>query len=215
MSYKVITHNGKAHMDELLGIALLSVYKKCLPEEITRVHPERAAEMVHNKELDVDLYYIDCGLKFDIEYNLFDHHHSGEIGCSALLLFEHLFPTHLHTKFYEYIKLVSLVDTKGPNSLDDFKFNSQSINYFGFTQKLILKQFEEKPLIIAELFKDGIESIMDFEKKKEDALKWLESGEHISVIKVGTLNVLKYNNKPPTEISSALKSLDGDKKLAC
>lgn len=210
MSYKVITHNGKAHMDELMGIALLAYYKKELPDDIIRIHPEEAAEIVKAGNMEENCYFIDCGLELSPEKKLFDHHHSGDLGCAALLVFEHYFQTLLHSKLHDYIKLVSLVDTKGPGSLDDFKFKSDSIYYFSFPQKIILKEFETDPLLITKIFVNGLISIIEFEKEKVSALEWINKNNHIEIKKIGNINLLKYNTPPPTEIASGVKSADND-----
>lgn len=210
MSYKITTHNGKAHMDELLGIALLAYYKDELPNEIIRIHPEDAASLVKENKFNKDDFFIDCGLELDPERNLFDHHHSKDIGCAALLIFEYFFPQLLETNLHEYIKLVSLVDTQGPTALDDFKFKSDSLYYFSFSQKIILKEFEKNPLLISKIFLDGLVSIIEFEKEKEKALNWINSDGNITIEKVGHINLLRYNNPPPLEFASGVKAVDGD-----
>lgn len=210
MSYKVITHNGKAHMDEVLAIALLTIHKNELPADILRIHPEEAADKIIKGNISKDIFYIDCGLRYEPENNIFDHHHSKEIGCSALLLFEFLFKDMLNTTLHKYIQLVSKVDTMGPNSLNDFTFKSESIDYFGFTHSLLLRQFEQSPLRVVELLRDGILSILDFETIKEDAKKWLSESCNTSIITIKTINILVYLKEPPPGISSAVKILDGD-----
>ncbi len=210
MSYKIITHNGKSHMDELMGISLLSIHLGELPEEIIRIHPDEATKMVLEGNLDKDLYYVDCGLRFDPENNVFDHHHSNELGCAALLIFNHFFKDLAGTKVDDYIKLVSLVDTKGPNSLDDFKHKSDSLLYFSFPQKIILKEFENQPIIITSIFSNGIKSMIEFEHDKQEAAKWLAEPENITICEIEHVKILIYNNPPPLEIASAVKSADGD-----
>lgn len=197
-------------MDELLGIALLAHYKQELPEEIIRIHPDEAAILVNDNNYDENSYFIDCGLELNPDKNLFDHHHSKDLGCSALLIFEHFFPTLLGTNLHDYIKLVSLVDTQGPNALDDFKFKSDSIYYFSFSQRIILKEFEQEPLLISKIFLNGLVSIIDFEKEKEAALEWINTNGNISIEKIGSINLLKYNNPPPLEFASGVKAVDGD-----
>lgn len=210
MSYRVITHNGKPHLDEVLGIALLSIHKKEMPEYIDRVHPETATKMVNKGETDNNLFYIDCGMEFDLDKNVFDHHHSIDTPCSALLLFNTFFPHLKGTKIDDFLNLVSDVDTKGPNALEDFNKDSQSISYFGFTQKIILREFEKSPLEVIKLYRDGIISMIDFEKDRAKAKEWLEEEGNISVEIINGLNVLKYNFPPPIDISSAVKSMDGE-----
>lgn len=210
MSYKIITHNGKSHMDELMGISLLAIHLGEIPEEIIRIHPDIAAKMVQEENLNKDLYYVDCGLKFDPDNNIFDHHHSNELGCAALLIFNHFFKDLEGTKVDDYIKLVSLVDTKGPNSLDDFKYKSDSLLYFSFPQKIILKEFENQPILITSIFYNGIKSMIEFEHDKQKAAEWLSNSENITISEIDHVQILIYNNPPPIEIASAVKSVDGD-----
>lgn len=210
MLYKVITHNGKAHMDELLGIALLAYAKGSLPEEIIRIHPEEAGKLVKDNIFDDNTFFVDCGMDLDPNRNLFDHHHSKDLGCAALLIFEHFFPDLIGTSLHDYIKLVSLVDTKGPNALDDFKFKSDSIYYFSFPQKILLKEFEKEPLLLTRIFMDGLISIIKFEKEKEQALNWINNNDNVSIKTINSVNLLIYNNPPPLEIASGVKAVDGD-----
>lgn len=210
MSYRVVTHNGKPHLDEIIGITLLSIYKNELPTEIIRIHPEDAAKMVKNGETAPDIYFIDCGLQLDTDKQLFDHHQSKELGCSALLIFEHYFPELKDTKLHSFINLVSDVDTMGPNAIDGFDKDSQTVKYFGFTQKIILRQFETSPLDVIRLYQNGIIDMLDFEKEKEKAKKWLETSGSISISSFDNYNILRYLNPPPKEISSAVKSIDSD-----
>ena len=46
MSYNIITHDGKAHMDELLGSALLALHLGEVPENIERMNAQEAADLV-------------------------------------------------------------------------------------------------------------------------------------------------------------------------
>lgn len=46
MSYNIITHDGKAHMDELLGSALLALHLGEVPKNIERMNAQEAADLV-------------------------------------------------------------------------------------------------------------------------------------------------------------------------
>ena len=46
MSYKIITHNGKAHIDELLATALVVIHREEEPETIDRIDSQEVARMV-------------------------------------------------------------------------------------------------------------------------------------------------------------------------
>lgn len=197
-------------MDELLGIALISIHLGILPDEILRIHPDDACLLIQKNE-DIDqTFFIDCGLEYNPEKKLFDHHQSKDLGCAALLIFETYFNDFVDSNIHEYVKLVSAVDTKGPNALNDFTFKSDSINYFNFSHKLILKEFENNPLLITSIFSNGIKSIIEFENDKQMAKDWLYTHDNIRIDKINNINLLIYNNPPPLEIASAVKAIDGE-----
>ena len=51
MSYKIITHSGKAHMDELLASALLSLHLGETPVSIERIDSQDAARLVEENTI--------------------------------------------------------------------------------------------------------------------------------------------------------------------
>ncbi len=210
MSYIIITHNGKAHLDEILAISLLAYKFNQLPEKIIRVNPEKAAELITTNQYDNKTFFIDCGLKFNSAKNFFDHHQEKSLGCSALLVFETYFNNLFDTQLHDYIKLVSEVDTKGPNSLEDFKINSKSINYFSFSQKILVKQFEDNPLLITSIFYEGIKSIIEFDYDKNLAKSWFNKDNNFKIEKIYDINILVYNNPPPINLARAVKSIDSE-----
>ncbi|MGL1891783.1 MAG: MYG1 family protein [Spirochaetaceae bacterium] len=210
MAYNIITHSGKAHMDELIGITLIAIHRDEMPTEIIRVETDKAIECYDSRDNSIDHYLVDCGLLLEPENFKFDHHQSKDLGCAAILIFDHYFPHLENSSLHEYIKLVSAVDTRGPNSLDDFKFNSESINYFSFPQKLLLREFEQQPILITSIFLNGIKSIIEFEKEKIKAESWLKTEEHSTIFEIDGVNILVYNNPPPVELSNAIKSVDAE-----
>lgn len=208
MSYTVVTHSGKAHMDELIGITLLAVHFNSLPDEIIRVEHEDAVKLAENKSEET--FFIDCGMDYNPKQNIFDHHHNVELGSAALLIFDYFFSELKDSRIHGYIKLVSDVDTRGPNALDDFKFNSDTIDYFSFSQKIILKEFEHNPLEIVSIFYRGLKSRIIFEEERKDAMEWLLDKSNIEIECLNGVNILKYNKVPPYELSRAIKSADSE-----
>ncbi len=77
---KIVTHSGNAHLDDLLGVALLS-FKYSVPIE------RRASVDVFEDET----IYLDIGRRYDPPY-LLDHHQSLDIPCSLILVIRHHFP---------------------------------------------------------------------------------------------------------------------------
>jgi len=77
---KVVTHGGNAHMDDLLGSALLA-YKYGAPLE----------RVVSIEGFEEGVIYLDIGRRYDPPY-LLDHHQDIEIPCSLVLVVKHHFP---------------------------------------------------------------------------------------------------------------------------
>jgi len=77
---KIVTHSGNAHLDDLLGAALLS-FKYHVPIE-------RRASI---DDFEDDTIYLDIGRRYEPPYFL-DHHQSLDIPCSLILVIRHHFP---------------------------------------------------------------------------------------------------------------------------
>ncbi len=77
---KIVTHAGNAHMDDMLGSALLA-YKYRVPVE----------RVVKVEGFEDDVIYLDIGRRYEPPY-LLDHHQDIEIPCSLVLVIKHHFP---------------------------------------------------------------------------------------------------------------------------
>ncbi len=206
MPFKIITHNGKAHIDEILGSALLALHLCEVPETIERISPQDVARMVENDEIPENTYVIDAGLVFDSKKRLFDHHQDGNLPSAALLIFNEYF-SHLEgTGLHDYVKLVSRVDTQNITSLNDYSSVCESYDYWSFIHKLVVRTFEENPLLVLTILIDGINNKIEFEKAKKLASLWRKEPGNIEIIAIESVNVLIYLTKPPSELRSALKS---------
>lgn len=209
LEYKVVTHNGKAHIDEIVAISLLSIHFGSLPTRIKRVNHELAAKMVNKGILSKHIFYIDCGMDFNIKHNIYDHHQD-DISSSAKLIFDTFFPEYKDSDFNSFINTLSLVDNYGPNSLSDFDLSSESVSYFKFPMGLIINLFKVEPLLVVDIFSKAIrkhfESIMYMELAKE----WLQNSKNVKVINHNSLNILYYLKIPDKKISSFVKSMDGE-----
>lgn len=210
MSYKIITHSGKAHMDELLASALLSLHLGEEPVAIERIDSQDAAQMVIEGPLSEETYFIDCGMVYDSEKRLYDHHQDRELDSAALLVFNKFFPHLADTDLHKFIKLVSQVDTKGAMSLDDFDLISESRDYFNFGNKIILQTFEKDPMLMLSIVKAGMDDKIQFEIAKAQAALWLKETDHIEITRISNLNILKYLIAPPTDLVSPLRSAIGE-----
>jgi len=208
VSFKIIIHNGKAHLDELLASALLCLHKEGLPSEIIRMDSRDAAELVRSEKFDINTWIIDCGLVHDSSKNLFDHHQDRELPSAASLVFNEYFSHLGESELAVFTELVSRVDTKGPMSLDDYDDINESGMYFTFTQKLLLKQFEQNPLMVVSLYYEGIKDKLLFEKARNKALEWLHSKDNILIETIDNIKVMTYLNKPEEDMIPALRSAD-------
>ena len=206
MPYKIMTHDGKAHMDELLGASLLALYLGEEPESIERIDSQTAEAIVRDGAFSEDTYFIDCGMVFDPDRRLYDHHQDRGQDSAALLIFNQFFSHLKGTELHRYMELVSKVDTKSAMSLDDFDVLSESRDYLTFSQGIILKAFADEPLLILRIFMVGLDDKIRFEQAKSEAVLWLEEAGNIEIRKLGELNVLRYMVKPPSELVSPLRS---------
>lgn len=210
MSYSIITHDGKAHLDELLSCALLSLYKGEPPQGIERVPSQDAAERVDRGTLPPDTFVLDCGMRFDPDKNLFDHHQDKESDSTALLVLNHFFPGQEGTELHDYVTLVSRVDNNGPKSLNDFDLLKESRFYFTVGLKLILKAFESDPLGVTAHFALSLRDNMDFEAEKARAREWMKMEENVSLENREGLTILRFNRRPPSELITPLRAVDDE-----
>ena len=207
MSYTIITHDGKAHMDELLGYALLALHLGEVPENINRIGAQEAANLVSSGKIPENTYFIDCGLVLDSENGLFDHHQDRDLDSAVLLIFNKYFSHMKDTELHDYIKLVSKVDTKGAMSLDDFHLVSESREYFSFGQSILLNTFESDPMLVLKIFIAGLDDKISFEKLKQEAALWLKGPGNIAIIDVDHIKIIKYIKRAPSELVSPIRSV--------
>ena len=207
--YKIIIHDGKAHMDELLGSALLALHLGEEPESIERMDSQEAAAAVREGNIPPGTYFIDCGLVHDSGRGLYDHHQDRDSDSSALLIFNEFYPHLGGTDLHAYMELVSRVDTRGAMSLDDFDLIGESRDYLSFSQGILLRAFEEDPKLILKIVIAGLDDKISFERVKAEAASWLKADGNIEIQKVGELNVLRYLKKPPSALISPLRSAVG------
>lgn len=206
MSYTIVTHDGKAHMDELLASALLALYMESEPDEIIRMDPREAEKIVSSGKPGKNRWFLDCGMALDPSKGLFDHHQDRNLDCSALLIFNTFFPHLAETELHDYIRLVSKVDTKGIMSLDDFHLVSESSEYYSFSQHILLRTFEENPMMVLRLMLAGLEDKIAFEKAKQVAGLWRKEPGNLEIVQVKDVKVLVYRRQPPPELVSPLRS---------
>jgi hypothetical protein len=206
MSYKIITHNGKAHIDEILGCALLALHLNEDPEMVERINSQNVGQMVADGSIPQNTYVIDTGLVLDSKKKLFDHHQDGKLPSSALLIFNEFF-SHLEgTELHDYVKLVSRVDTQNITSLNDYSPVSETNDYWSFMHEMLVRTFEDNPMIVLTIMIGGIKDKIEFEQAKRQASIWRQEPGNIEITSIGSLNILVYLKQPPSELKSALKA---------
>jgi hypothetical protein len=208
MPYNVITHSGKAHIDEILAIAVLAVYQGEQPEEILRLPSDDVAEMVNAGDVAADTWVVDCGLMLDSNRRLFDHHQDGTLPSAALLMFRHLFPELEGSDLSGYFELVSKVDTGGLRSLEDIDSVGESRDYWSFPQQVLVRVFEKDPAAVVNLVSVGLADKIEFEEEKTAAAEWVAVPGRLVDVKIGGLTALEYTEHPPESLVNGLKGID-------
>jgi len=208
MAYTVITHAGKAHLDEVLAISALAVHQGEAPSEIQRMNSNDAAELVASGKVAANCWVLDCGLEFNPERRLFDHHQDRDLPSAALMVFNHLFPELKGTDLHKYFELVSKVDTRGARSLDDFEFLGESLDYWSFSQQLLVRSFEQDPQSVISLTARGLSEKIKFEDVKKAAMEWVGFPGRLVDESIDGITVLAYTEHPPIEIFDGLHGID-------
>lgn len=126
---------------------------------------------------------------------------------AVLLIFNEYFSHMQNTELHDYIKLVSKVDTKGAMSLDDFHLVSESRDYFSFGQGILLKTFENDPMLVLKIFIDGLDDKISFEKLKQKADNWLKEPGNIEILEVDHVKIIKYIKHAPSELVAPIRSV--------
>jgi len=208
MPYTVITHSGKAHIDEIMAIAALSVHRGEYPSEISRINSNEAAEIVSSGKIPANCWVIDCGLKFNPELRLFDHHQERELPSAALMVFNHLFPELEGSDLHSYFELVSRVDTRGARSLEDFENTGESRDYWSFPHQILVRLFEKDPITVIDVVARGLSEKIDFEEVKKAADEWVGFPGRLITEEINGLIVLVYTEHPPIEVFDGLHGID-------
>lgn len=207
MSYIVITHAGRAHIDEILAAAVLAVHRREYPLEIRRLDSKVVEKMVLNGMVSENSWVIDCGLVHHPERRLFDHHQNGASPSSALMMLNHLFPELEGTDLHRYFELVSRVDTQGARSLGDYSRESDSRDYWGFSQEILTELFEKDPLAVLDIYARGLKNKIELEEVKKAAEEWAAFPGNISTEEVMNLRVLNCRERPPIELFNGLQEI--------
>ncbi len=98
---KIVTHGGNAHMDDLLGTALLA-YKYGAPVE----------RVISVDAFEDETIYLDIGRRYEPPY-LLDHHQDIEIPCSLVLVVKHHFPELVEALELPEMKFIDVRDRFG------------------------------------------------------------------------------------------------------
>lgn len=208
MGFKIITHDGKSHLDEFIATLLIVVAKKEIPESIERISSQRASVMVPSGAFDSDTYVLDCGNCYEPERKLFDHHQDRDLDSTALLVLNYFFPEMKDSEFCKYIELISKVDCRGPRSLEDSELLTESKLYFTYSIKIFLKMFENNPLETIKLAAPVVQDVLEFEQKKKVGIEWLRCDKNVKISNISGVKTLIYLNRPEEDYVKAIRSVD-------
>ena len=89
---KIITHDGTFHSDEIFSIGLLMAFEKAEGQSIQIVRT-RDEEFLKEHQANSDVFIIDIGGNYDLDYRNFDHHQddkSFEDKASVRLVYDYL-----------------------------------------------------------------------------------------------------------------------------
>ncbi|MBF9017850.1 MULTISPECIES: MYG1 family protein [unclassified Oceanispirochaeta] len=206
--FRIFTHKGKAHLDELVASALLALVRERQPDEIIRQENRDTEKLIAENALEKDDWVLDCGMVYDPARQMFDHHQDGTLPSTALMIFDEYFPELKNSRLHDSLILLSRVDTGGIQALNDYGNLDESGSYCSFSQKLLLKGFELDPLDAVRMVSEALRDNIAFEHMRNKALVWLENEEHTEVLDFGAVKVLSYRVCPPVELASALRSAD-------
>ena len=208
MPFSVITHSGRAHMDEILAIALLMVRRDETPDQLSRIKSEESAALVASGQIPEDCWVIDCGQVYNPERRLYDHHQDRNLPSAALLIFHEFFPELKDSDLDRYFNLVSRVDTGGLQALDDFDRLGESREYSAFTGQLLTGMFESDPMGVLRIVAGGLKEKIRFEEEKSRAAAWLAVAGRLVDVELAGLKALAYTEQPPADIVDGLKGID-------
>ena len=209
MPYAVITHAGKAHIDEILAAAVLAVHLGEPPSEVRRMNSADAADMVAAGDVPENAWVIDCGMAYNPGKRLFDHHQDRNLPSAALMLFRHCFPELAGTDLEARFETVSKVDTRGVRSLIETELTSESRDYWSFSQQLLTKAFESDPAAALRVASLGLTEKIVFEEHKKAAAEWIAVPGRLVAADIDGLAALEYKDAPPEGIADGLKGIDG------
>ncbi len=206
--FRIITHTGKAHMDELVASALLTLVQDRQPDEIIRQENRDTEALIAAGQVDEGDWVLDCGLVHDPSHRLYDHHQDGSLPSTAYMIFEEFFPELHGSRLHDSLELLSRVDTGGLQSLNDYDALDESASYWSFSQKMLLKGFETDPAAAVLMVSRSLQDSIEFERMRNKGLQWLENSEHTRISEIEGVKVLSYMVRPPEELTSALRSAD-------
>lgn len=179
----IITHGGVAHADELVACALYITHARRACFKITGIErvmsvPDAILEKVGNVVIDIG------GVYDGVE--LFDHHQNEEAvngKCAAELVCQRFFPELLvDEEFGHFIKLLSFMDNNGPiNTAREYGVAIPVFNSLLLLVRGLVKEFEKRPLEIAEMVAAIIEEKLSFLKEVEEAEEFFQDINNASV----------------------------------
>lgn len=196
----IITHEGPAHLDEFLSIAIIFACEKTNSCIISRRDPSE-------KELnDKNIWVVDVGMDYDPEKRNFDHHqYSG--GLSSFPLVAKYFNINkIAENVFPWWNTLSNLDTQGPFSVAK-NFNCDPnilLSMQSPIQHVILKQFENDVYITLPLLKELGSYILTQINIITERLKVLH--EQARIFNIEGVNVIQHRiEESPTRAMDLFK----------
>ncbi len=173
-SAKLITHNGKAHFDEFLAVALILA-----EHDDTHFHIERREPT--EEELDnPDIWIVDIGQRYQPELKNFDHHQDTSLKASFVLVAEHL-QVDQYLRNAPWWSFKDEIDRRGGYKLAD-ELGLESLEPLNSPlENFILGLFAESPLSVYQQMKMFGRDQIETGKKMEQQIEFWKTCEQFMI----------------------------------
>ena len=188
---RIWTHSGRAHLDELVGIALL-IIKWAIEcgDSVKDLNPENIEiNRVSSSELPDHLgpndYIVDTGLKYDGAHK-FDHHQMTEQICAAHLVARKFFPELLED--YQWSAVIHAMDTIDCQGMHAYELkHGVKAHPLLAHAWLFTDLFKEDPLYAALAYARGLETKIRYLRVDvPEAITWVKNHQKIMRVELSS-----------------------------
>jgi len=158
---RIVTHPGKAHIDEAVGAALI-----CIAHSIPKNGFKIIREVAKKSDLRSNsVWVLDQGGELSWHKKIVDHHQNGDLACTAELIALKFFPQIMliRRNFYRLMERITLQDTRGPAALVDHIGANREKPLWSLlaVEQFAVRQFEKNPThAVADIFVPMMERII-------------------------------------------------------